>query len=80
VPCKGERTNRECDSRARTERRQRAAPVIRRRRASILLVLDRLDRPAAFYVQAEDLAHQQTLEPAARAAFEALAAALEAAA
>jgi hypothetical protein len=43
-----------------------------------VLVLDRLDRPTGFLVESEDLEHQLALEPAARCAFEALVAALEA--
>lgn len=51
----------------------------RRQRASVVIVLDDIERPSRrHYIVAEDLDQQRELEPAARAAFEALCAALEA--
>ena len=66
------------DSHHHTGPRRSRARRIRRGRASIVLVLDRLDRPSSFYVVGVDgLDHYEALERAANVAFAALVRALE---
>lgn len=58
----------------RTARRRQRR--LRHGRATILLTLDRRDRPDGYLIRVDDLEHQRDLEGPARAAFAALCAAL----
>jgi len=53
------------------EHARRVAPL-RRRRAFVVIALDRLDQLLQFYITAEDAEHERLLAPAAAAAFAAL--------